>query len=96
MSEGYEVETAGDGIEALEQLEDADFALVILDLEMPRMDGRTLFRELRARGFDQPVIIVSAFGAAQARRELGADSAVSKPFDPDRLVTEVRELLKVS
>jgi DNA-binding response OmpR family regulator len=80
-SEGYLVSTASDGIEGLKQLEQGGFALVILDLQMPNMDGREMFTEMTRRGLDVPVVIVSAYGAEAARDELKAAAAVRKPFD---------------
>ncbi|HEX5368131.1 MAG TPA: response regulator [Dehalococcoidia bacterium] len=91
--DGFEVETASDGLEGLDQLNDADFDLVVLDLQMPGMDGRTCFREMRSRGYEMPVLIISAYGAETARAELQADGAVGKPFDPDMLVEKIRSLL---
>lgn len=61
-----------------------------LDLQMPVVDGRTFYRELRARGHRMPVVILSAFGAHAAQRELGAAAAVAKPFEPDDLVERDR------
>lgn len=87
------VETAQDGLEALERVSSDKFDLVILDLSMPRMDGRTFFRELRARGHRMPVVILSAFGAESARQELHAEAAISKPFDPDWLLETIKPLL---
>jgi DNA-binding response OmpR family regulator len=57
------------------------------------MDGRTLFREIRSRGFVVPVLILSAYGAESARRELKADAALDKPFDTDVLLESVRSLV---
>jgi DNA-binding response OmpR family regulator len=92
---GFLVETALDGVEALRLLDDSHFQLIILDLEMPRMDGRTFYREIRARGFDTPVVLVSAYGATEAQRELGAEKAMNKPFDPEVLMAEVEGLISV-
>jgi DNA-binding response OmpR family regulator len=64
----------------------------VLDLEMPEMDGRTFYRQLRERGIAVPVLIVSAYGARAAGRELGTP-AMDKPFNPDELVRAVQELL---
>jgi DNA-binding response OmpR family regulator len=91
--DGFDVETAGDAFEGLSQLGSSDFDVVILDLQMPVMDGRACYRELRSRGYTMPVLILSAYGAESARDELQADGAISKPFDPDVLVEEIRSLL---
>jgi CheY-like chemotaxis protein len=91
-SEGFRVVTANDGLQALDVLQ-AEIAAVILDLQMPRMDGRTFYREMRQRGFTTPVVIVSAYGAERAQSELGAEASLPKPFDPDHLVDVVRGFL---
>ena len=93
LEDDCSVETARDGIEALERVTSDTFDLVILDLSMPRMDGRTFFRELRARGHRMPVVILSAYGAESARQELEAEAAISKPFDPDLLLEKIKPLL---
>ena|SRR2546425_8974136 len=89
-TEGLEVATAEDGLAALGKLASGNFDVVVLDLQMPGMDGRAVFREMRARGDAPPVIILSAYGAEIARRQLGAAAAINKPFDPDQLLETVR------
>jgi CheY-like chemotaxis protein len=95
VSEGFQVFAASDGLQALERLATQIVDVIVLDLLMPRMDGRAFYREMRARGYNPPVILVSAYGAATARDELGADAALDKPFDPDVLIREVRRLLEL-
>ena len=92
-SEGFDVVTAHDGVHALEQLDGPDFDAIVLDLQMPVMDGRTFYREMRARGFDTPVILLSAYGADAAKKELNAEAAVAKPFDPDVLIALTQQLV---
>jgi CheY-like chemotaxis protein len=94
ITDGFNVSTANDGLEGLERLEAASYDLIVLDLQMPRMDGRAFFREMRSRGYETPVVILSAYGADVARNELKANGAVSKPFDPDDLSAVVRRLIK--
>jgi DNA-binding response OmpR family regulator len=91
--EGHEVVTSTDGTAALELLQTRDVDVIVLDLRMPRMDGRTFFRELRAKGNNTPVLIASAYGAHEAQRELGAEGAVEKPFSPDTLARAIRAVL---
>ena len=67
--------------------------LILLDLRIGEFDGREFFRDARAHGFAGPIVIVSAFGALRAARELGADGAIEKPFDPSDLVAEVDRIL---
>lgn len=90
---GCEVVTAIDGQDAIEKVDSgAHFDVVVLDLQMPRMDGRTFHREFRSRGREEPVVILSAYGAMEAKRELRAAAALSKPFDPEELVRTVSDL----
>lgn len=90
---GFDVVTALHGAEALERIQEVRPDAIVLDLEMPVMDGRTFYRCLRQDGSDVPVMVMSANDARSARRELGAEEALEKPFDPDSLVRKVRELL---
>jgi DNA-binding response OmpR family regulator len=93
VSEGYAVSIASDGIQGLERLEREAVALVVLDLQMPNMDGREMYAEMKRRGIEVPVIIVSAYGAEAARVELNAAAAMRKPFDTAALLEVVAGLL---
>ena len=93
VTEGFAVTTAEDGFVGLQRMLAQDFDLVILDLQMPRMDGRAMFAEMRMQGFTVPVLILSAYGADAARSELQADAALDKPFEVTVLVNRVRSLL---
>ena len=94
-SEGFDVVTANNGVLALEQLDsNGRFDAILLDLQMPVMDGRTFYREMRARGVETPVIILSAYGADAAKEELQAEAAVAKPFDPDFLIQLTHQLIE--
>jgi len=93
LSEGLDVDTAADGLLGLEAVERAQYDLIVLDLQMPNLDGRGFFREYRARGGTTPVVLLSAYGAQSAKAELNAEGAVSKPFDPVVLVRAIRTLL---
>ena len=93
-SDGYRVETAADGLQGLTRLENGQFDAIVLDLQMPRMDGRAFFREIRSRGYATPVLLLSAYGAENARAELQAEAAIAKPFDPDDLTSAVRHLIE--
>jgi DNA-binding response OmpR family regulator len=94
--EGHQVTTASDGESALQLLKDRQIDVIVLDLRMPRMDGRAFYRELRARGDQTPVLIASAYGALDAQRELGAEGAVEKPFSPETLAQAIRDVLAQS
>ena len=83
--EGFEVRGAENGRQALDVMHDFHPAVVLLDLQMPIMDGRTFFRAIEGLA-RPPVIVVSAFEADVACRELGAEAFLVKPFEPERMV----------
>jgi two-component system KDP operon response regulator KdpE len=88
---GYEVFTAGNGLEALEQVQAQEPGLVVLDVLMPKMDGFETLKELRTFS-PVPVIILSAKGTNADKikgLELGADDYLAKPFSPDELVARI-------
>jgi two-component system KDP operon response regulator KdpE len=88
---GYEVLTASNGAEALEQVQAQEPDLVVLDVLMPRMDGFETLKELRAFS-PVPVIILSAKGTNADKVKglhLGADDYLAKPFSPDELVARI-------
>ncbi|MCC6177100.1 MAG: response regulator [Chloroflexi bacterium] len=94
--EGYEPMLAGDGIEALAQIDRHRPDAIILDLMMPRMDGWTFARELDQRGLRPgiPLIVLTADGRAQEKGEqVGADAALAKPFDLDILLDTLARLV---
>jgi len=88
---GYNVLTASNGIEALEQAKAQDPDLLVLDLVMPQMDGFETLKEIRNFSA-MPVIFLSARGADADKikgLELGADDYLSKPFNPDELIARI-------
>ncbi|WP_425550907.1 response regulator transcription factor [Actinoallomurus oryzae] len=97
--EDYEVVTAADGASALDELDRAQPDLAILDILMPRMDGLTACRRLRARGETLPVLMLTArdtVGDRVTGLDAGADDYLVKPFDLDELLARVRALLRRS
>jgi CheY-like chemotaxis protein len=92
--DGLQVETASNGAAALELIEEHEPDAIVLDLEMPVMDGVSFYRAMRARGLHIPVLVLSAYGASHARRQLGAEASLAKPFDPDVLMEQMRGLLE--
>lgn len=88
---GYEVLTASNGLEGLEQAQAQEPDLIVLDLLMPKMDGLEMLKELRSFSM-VPVIILTAKGADADRikgLQLGADDYLPKPFNPDELVARI-------
>jgi CheY-like chemotaxis protein len=96
---GLEVQEASDGLDALGRLRDSPYALVLTDLDMPRLDGLALIAEIKrsASLSTTPVIVASSRSDPETRRcvlELGAQDLLSKPVDPAELARVVEPLLR--
>jgi DNA-binding response OmpR family regulator len=94
---GFAVLVAADGEAALEQVRHSSPDLIILDVLMPRLDGRAALRQLRQQGDWTPVILLTQVGEAFERAmalEEGADDYLNKPFDPHELVARIRAVLR--
>jgi DNA-binding response OmpR family regulator len=96
--DGFSVETAEDGEQALAACDAAPPDIVLLDLMLPRIDGLEVFRRIRRRS-STAVIMLTAKGEETDRvvgLELGADDYVTKPFSPREVVARVRAVLRRS
>jgi two-component system, OmpR family, response regulator MprA len=96
--EGYDVDTASDGKQALEKVREKEPGLVILDVMMPGLDGLEVSKRLRAAG-NIPIIMLTAKGTVPDRiagLESGADDYMVKPFSFDELLARVHALLRRS
>jgi DNA-binding response OmpR family regulator len=94
--EGYRVEDAMDGQQALEKIDSLEPALVILDIMLPEVDGFEVCRRVRAES-DVPIIMLTARDDDVDKivgLELGADDYVTKPFNPRELVARVKAILR--
>jgi len=97
--EGYRVGEAADGVVALERIEREVPDLVVLDILMPRMDGLTACRRMRAQGATMPVLMLTArdmVGDRVTGLDAGADDYLAKPFELDELLARIRALLRRS
>lgn len=94
--DGFEVQTARDGLEALRRLEQAWPDLLVIDMLMPRMDGLTFARELKARA-DLPIVVLSAIDTADSKADLldeVAEDYITKPYHYPELRARIARVLR--
>ncbi|WP_318208470.1 MULTISPECIES: response regulator transcription factor [unclassified Streptomyces] len=97
--EGYGTQDAVDGLDALARMESYAPDLVVLDVQMPRMDGLTAARRIRASGSTVPILMLTArdtVGDRVTGLDAGADDYLVKPFELDELFARIRALLRRS
>ena len=95
-ADGYEIATARDGVEALRRLQTSWPDLLIIDMMMPRMDGLSLAREIKARA-DLPIIVLSAIDAGDSKADLleeVAEDYVTKPYHYPELRARINRVLR--
>jgi two-component system response regulator VicR len=95
-ADGYETATARDGVEALRRLQSSWPDLLIIDMMMPRMDGLSLAREIKARA-DLPIIVLSAIDAGDSKADLleeVAEDYVTKPYHYPELRARINRVLR--
>ncbi len=94
---GFAALTAADGVEALALAQEKSPDLIVLDVLMPRTDGREVLATLRRRGDWTPVILLTGVGQSGTRADAldkGADDYLNKPFDPAELIARIRAVLR--
>lgn len=94
---GFRTISAKDGLEALDQMDNEYIDLLISDVMMPRMDGYTLIKELRAAHYEMPILLITAKESFQDKKQgfmSGTDDYMVKPIDVNEMVLRVNALLR--
>lgn len=97
IGESYEVETTPDGLAGLAMASNADFDAIILDVMLPGKNGFDVCRDLRQRGIETPILMLTARGQLTDKvvgLKLGADDYLTKPFEPLELLARVEVMLR--
>jgi DNA-binding NtrC family response regulator len=96
-AEGYKVDTASNGDDALLRVREGRYDIVFVDIQMPKMDGLELLRYLRGLKPKMPVVMLTAYGTvirAVEAMKLGAVDFIEKPFDPKAIQLLCQEILE--
>ena len=95
--EGFEVMLVPSADKALEAMKNYNFALLLVDVKMPKHDGIYLMQKIKEKWPNVPIIVMSGYYTTQTIKEaykMGADTFIAKPFEPDELVKIVRQVIK--
>jgi len=93
---GYQTESASDGEEAIQKLQDGAFALVLLDINMPKKTGLEVLQYIREQGMQTRVIMLTGrlgYSVGSESMKLGADEFITKPFDLNYLELVIKRIL---
>lgn len=96
-TEGFDVKLCKDGSLALKAFQSGGFDLCILDVMMPKMDGFSLAKEIRAKDREMPLIFITAKSLKEDKLkgyDLGADDYITKPFDEEELLWKIRAVIR--
>ena len=93
--QGAEVEFANDGKQAIELAQAKDYDIILMDIQMPIVDGYQATRRLRSKGYRRPIIGLSAHAMREEQEKIiaaGCNEHLAKPFDPKRLIRLIEDL----
>ena len=94
-AEGWSIDHACDGETGLEYAQSSSYDVVVVDLMLPGIQGQDVCRKLRARGWNNPILVLSALDSPQEKAEglrIGADDYLAKPFEFDELIARLEAL----
>jgi two-component system response regulator AtoC len=92
--EGYHVETANDGKGAIEKMQRGTWDIILCDIRMPAMDGMAFLKEVKKKGLEGTIIMMSAYGTVDTAVEamkIGAYDYISKPFNADEIILTLKK-----
>lgn len=96
---GHEVDSSSTGLDALEKISKTNYEMLLMDLMLPDMDGKSLTKKIRTMGFNGPIMMLTALGTTQDKisgLDAGADDYLTKPFDFNELMARMRALTRRS
>jgi len=99
LSEEYELDFARDGEETLAKAQQGAYELMLLDIKMPKRDGLEVLRQLKGRGAQLPVLVLTAYQSVELAKEavkLGALDYMPKPFEREQVLAAVRGVLRAA
>lgn len=95
--EGYEVKSVSSGREGIKLLEKEPFALILLDIKMPDMDGIEVLKRIKEMSPETKVIMITGYSTVETAvksLKIGAFNYIEKPFTPETLLTAVKEVFE--
>jgi len=99
LGEKYELVYAHDGHQTLEMLTNDTFAVALIDIKMPKLDGIEVLRKAKANGCKTPILMLTAYQSVELAKEaikLGALDYLPKPFEREHILNAVHEVLSAS
>ncbi|MFO8165627.1 MAG: response regulator [Thermodesulfobacteriota bacterium] len=95
--EGFEVMLVPSADKAVEAMQNDNFALLLIDVKMPKHDGMYLMKKIKEQWPNIPIIVMSGYYTAETIKEafkMGAANFIAKPFEPDELIRTVRQIIE--
>ena len=99
LGEEYDLDFAKDGQETLTKVQEGSYELMLLDIKMPKRDGLEVLRQLKGRGAQLPVLVLTAYQSVELAKEavkLGALDYMPKPFEREQVLAAVRGVLRAA